>query len=139
MNNSITLLVIDDDLTDAKLIKYALADLNVSCGFAHFTSYREMLEYLRNQNCSDPCVILADLNTPEMNGFEFLKIIKDDRMLKRIPIIILSGSSAQENITQSFDLGAVGYIIKPIDYEDLKKMLGIVHKYWTVNKLPAFS
>lgn len=129
-------MVIDDDLTDAKLIKYALAELNVSCVFSHFTSYREMLEHLRSPNCGDPCVILADLNTPEMNGFEFLKIIKDDQILKRIPVIILSGSSAVADVTKSYDLGAAGYIVKPIDYEDLKDMLGIIHKYWTVNKLP---
>jgi len=137
MNNSISLLTVDDDATDAKLIKHALAELNIECGFIHFIGYQDLLEYLRSPGFIMPCIILMDLNTPQMSGFEFLEIIKNDPIFRRIPAIVLSGSTSLTDVNRSYSLGAAGYMPKPGDYEELKNMLGIIHKYWFVNKLPA--
>ena len=74
---------------------------------------------------------------PKMNGFEFLRIIKADENLKKIPVIILTTSDTDQNILESYKLGVAGYITKPVDYRQFVDTMKTVDMYWTLSKLPG--
>jgi len=136
MKDSMPILLVDDDRIDVMMFKRALEDLKITNPLTHLTDCKKALEYLINEDNEKPWIILADLNTPQMNGLEFLTVIKANDALKQIIIIVLSGSDDQEDISESFRLGAAGYIVKPPDYNKLVEMLRTIHAYWTLSKLP---
>jgi len=136
MQSSKPVLLIEDDDVDAMTIRRAVEDLKVAGPLTHVTNGEEALEYLRRQGSEKPCIILLDLNMPRMNGTEFLKVVKSDEALKKIPIIVLTNSSEQCDIVSSFDLCVAGYIVKPVDYERLVQALRTIDLYWTLSELP---
>jgi CheY-like chemotaxis protein len=75
-------------------------------------------------------LILLDLNMPKKDGREALEEIKADSDLKRIPIVVLTTSKAEEDILSTYDLGVSGFIIKPVTFESLVSLLKTVSKYW---------
>jgi CheY-like chemotaxis protein len=137
MRNSMPILFVEDDYIDAIIFKRALKDAEITNPLVHVNTCKEALEYPRDQDSKKPCIILTDLNMPEMNGFEFLEAVKADDLLSQIPVIVLSGSDTEEDVAKSFKLGAAGYMVKPIDYKNLVEMVRIIHKYWSLSKLPG--
>jgi CheY-like chemotaxis protein len=77
-----------------------------------------------------PNIIFLDLNMPEMNGSEVLRILKEKKALRTIPIIIVTTSSLEEDIVKCYDLHANSVMIKPMDFDDYVHMLEITLKYW---------
>jgi CheY-like chemotaxis protein len=77
-----------------------------------------------------PALVLLDLNMPGIDGRKVLSILKQDRALKRIPIIILTTSSDERDITQCYELGASTYIQKPVEFDGLIKAVGRIKDYW---------
>lgn len=71
-----------------------------------------------------------------MNAIEFLKVVKADELLSQFPVIILTGSDDENDVTKCFKLGAAGYMVKPNDYKELVEIVSTIHKYWTLSKLP---
>ncbi len=134
-----SILLVDDDRIDVMMFKRAFEDLKITNPLIHLTDCKEALEYLKNEDNEKPWVVLADLNTPRMSGLEFLTAVKADDALKQIIVIILSGSDDEEDIAESFRLGAAGYIVKPPDYNKLVEMIRTIHAYWTLSKLPHAS
>jgi len=139
MNDSTPILLVEDDRIDVVMVKHAFEDLKITNPLIHLTDCKEALEYLKNEDNEKPWVVLADLNTPQMDGLEFLTAVKADDALKQIIVIILSGSDDEEDIADSFRLGAAGYIVKPSDYNKLVEMLRTIHAYWTLSELPRES
>lgn len=139
MKDSMPILFVDDDNIDVMMFKRALEDLKITNPLIHLTDCKEALEYLINEDNEKPWVVLADLNTPQMNGLEFLTAIKAHDALKQIIVIILSGSDDEEDIAESFRLGAAGYMVKPSDYKKLVEMIRAIHAYWTLSELPRES
>ena len=84
MKNLKPILLVEDDRLDAMMVKRAFADLKVTNDLVHTKNGKEALKYLQDQSKTKPCVILLDLNMPEANGVEFLKIVKADETLKKI-------------------------------------------------------
>lgn len=72
---------------------------------------------------------------PVMNGIEFLKIVKSDEDLKRIPVIILTTSKEEEDRFKSFSLSVAGYIIKPVEFEKFVEAVRLIDLYWTLSEL----
>ena len=102
----------------------------------------EAMSYLLRQgkyaDIVQPDIILLDLNLPKKNGLEVLKEIKDSPDLGRIPVIVLSTSSAQDDIQKACDLKANCYIIKPINFDKFLKVIKSIMDYWfTVAALPG--
>jgi len=91
---------------------------------------------LKNDGSAQPCVILLDLNMPRMNGIEFLRIIKADEGLKKIPVIVLTTSREEQDKIETFRLGVAGYMVKSIDYKKFVETMRIVDMYWTLSELP---
>jgi len=82
-----------------------------------------------------PCIILLDLNMPVMNGIEFLRAVKADSDLKRIPVVVLTSSGAENDRVETFGLCVAGYIIKPVQFEKLQEAVKVVESYWTLSEL----
>jgi CheY-like chemotaxis protein len=139
MEDSMPILLVEDDNIDVIMFKRALGDLNITDPLIHLADCREALEYLENEDNRKPWFVLADLNTPRMNGLEFLRAIKAHDALRQIVVVILTGSDDEEDITESFRLGVAGYIVKPPDYEKLVEVIRTIHTYWTFSELPRES
>lgn len=137
MRNSKPILLVEDDTVDVMTVKRALKDLQVMSELVSTGDGEEALEYLRNDGNAKPCVILLDLNMPKMNGAEFMKIVKADEALRRIPIIVLTTSNSEQDISNSFELGAAGYMVKSIDYKKFMEIIKTIDLYWTLSKLPS--
>lgn len=89
------------------------------------------------QNAPRPDIIILDLNLPIKDGREVLDIIKQDESLKRIPVVILTSSKAEEDIVRSYNLHANCYITKPLDFEQFIQIVQNIEQFWfTVVKLP---
>ncbi len=136
MRNSKPILLVEDDDVDAMTTKRALSEIKVTNELIHRVDGEDGLNYLRQDDVEKPCVILLDLNMPRMNGFDFLKHIKDDETLKKIPVVVLTTSDADQNIIESFEMGVAGYITKPVDYKQFVEAIRTVNMYWTLSMLP---
>ena len=130
------ILLVEDDSVDVMTVKRALKDIKVTNGLAHVTNGEEALEYLRGQDSKMPCIVLLDLNMPKMNGIEFLKIVKADEELKRIPVVVLTTSGEERDKIESFKLSVAGYIVKPTDYKKFVEAVRTLELYWTLSELP---
>ncbi len=137
MRNAKPILLVEDDDLDAITTKRALADLKVRNKLVHRVNGDDALEFLRDEANPKPCIILLDLNMPRMDGFEFLREIKADPALKRIPMVVLTTSDAEQNVLESYDLGVVGYIVKAIDYKQFVDTMRAISVYWNLNQLPT--
>jgi len=129
-------LLIDDDSTDALLFKRAIEHLKIANPLVRSSNCREALEYLMSSDNAKPWIVLTDLNTPLMNGLEFLMAVKNHESLKQTVVIVLSGSGDQRDIAECFRCGAAGYMVKPSDHKQLIDMLGTIHAYWTLSESP---
>lgn len=92
-------------------------------------------EALQEVNLKKPSLIILDLNMPKMNGIEFLCILNATKENKYIPTVVLSSSDNEEDIKKCYEVGASGYMIKPLHYEDSIEMIHNVLTYWSFNKL----
>jgi CheY-like chemotaxis protein len=136
MRNSKPVLLVEDDSVDTMTVKRAFKDLRVMNPLTHRINGEEALEYLRDKSSEEPCVILLDLNMPKMNGIEFLKVVKADDVLKRIPVIVLTTSKEECDIMDSFKLSVAGYIVKPVNYTKFVETIRTIDLYWTLSELP---
>jgi CheY-like chemotaxis protein len=136
MRSRKAILLVEDDRVDAMTVKRALAEIDNTSSVYIVTNGEEALEFLRNKRNERPGIILLDLNMPKMNGIEFLKVAKSDASLKRIPVIVLTTSQQESEKVESFNLGAAGYVIKPLSYEQFLEMVKTIDRYWTISELP---
>ena len=136
MRNSRPVLLVEDDSVDAMTVRRAFKDLNVSNSLIHTLNGEEALDYLKGEDNKKPCIILLDLNMPRMNGIEFLKVVKVDDKLKKIPIVVLTTSREERDKVESFKLGVAGYMLKCIDYEEFVEIVRTINLYWTLSELP---
>ncbi len=138
-----TILLVEDDPGDQKLIRVSLNEQSVANELHIVSSGEEALDFLyqRGKYCNGTCrpdLILLDLNMPGMGGKEFLTRIKNAEDLKRIPVIILTTSDSEQDIIHSYNLFASGYVKKPGDLVQFKKVAKEIGEYWfEICKLPA--
>lgn len=137
MRNSKPILLIEDDNVDVMTVERVLKDLKIANKLVSTSNGEQALEYLRTNGNKKPCVILLDLNMPKMNGTEFLKIVKTDEALKKIPVVVLTTSSQQQDVVESFKLGAAGYMVKSVDYGKFVETIRTINLYWTLSELPS--
>ncbi|MHC4203278.1 MAG: response regulator [Planctomycetota bacterium] len=137
MQNSKPILLIEDDDVDVMTVNRAMGDSKVTNQLVPIGDGEKAIEYLRDESAAKPCVILLDLNMPKMDGAEFLKIIKADKTLKKIPVVILTTSNSDRDVIKAFELGAAGYMVKSVDYEKFVETIRAIDRYWTLSKLPS--
>jgi CheY-like chemotaxis protein len=134
---SITILMADDDPDDRMLAREALEENRLANDLCFVEDGEELMDYLHQRgkykepaDAPRPGLILLDLNMPRKDGREALKEIKADPHLRRIPVIVLTTSKAEEDILRTYDLGANSFIIKPVTFESLVKAMKAMTKYW---------
>ena len=137
MQNSKPILLIEDDDVDVMTVNRALRDLKITNQLVPIGDAEEAIQYLRDESATKPCIVLLDLNMPKMDGAEFLKIVKTDKALKKIPVVILTTSNSDRDVIESFELGAAGYMVKSVDYEKFVETIRAIDQYWTLSKLPS--
>jgi CheY-like chemotaxis protein len=133
----ITILLADDDPDDRQLTRDAFAENRLANMLNTVEDGEELMEYLQRRgrytNLKDaplPGLILLDLNMPRKDGREALKEIKADLNLRRIPIVVLTTSKAEEDILRTYDLGVNSYITKPVTFKSLVELIKLLGRYW---------
>lgn len=130
----VEILLVEDNPGDVRLIREALHENKLVSRLSTVSDGQQALAYLRRQErYSDavrPDLILLDLNLPRMDGREVLKEIKADPDLKLIPVLILTSSGAEEDITKCYSLHANCYISKPVDLERFFAVIKATENFW---------
>lgn len=128
------ILLIEDNLGDVLLTKEAFREAHFKYNLHIAKDGAEALQMLEQQGrfnkIPKPDLILLDLNLPKIDGREVLEKIKSNVTLKDIPVIVLSGSDAESDITKSYDLHANSYIVKPDSFDDLVEIVASIENYW---------
>jgi two-component system response regulator len=138
-----TILLVEDNPEDVRLTKRALKRNNITNELVVLTDGVEALEYLIKADGGSagaagdlPAVILLDLKLPRMDGLELLKEIRAHERLKRLPVVVLTSSKEQQDILNSYDLGANSYIRKPVDFEQFMEAVRCLGLYWLLLNEP---
>jgi CheY-like chemotaxis protein len=138
------ILMADDDADDRLLAKDALAECKLPSDLHFVENGEQLLDYLHRRGeyskatSPRPGLILLDLNMPRKDGREALREIKLDPELRRIPVIVLTTSKADTDISQIYELGANSFISKPVSFDSLVNVMKILGNYWfEVVELPA--
>ena len=140
----ITILLADDDPDDRQLTRDAFAENRLANELHCVEDGEELMDYLRRRGRYNdlngeplPGLILLDLNMPRKDGREALKEIKADPNLRRVPIVVLTTSKAEEDVLRSYDLGVNSYVAKPVTFKSLVELVKVLGQYWfEVVKLP---
>jgi CheY-like chemotaxis protein len=140
----VQILMAEDDPDDRLLAEKALKEYRLKNCIRFVEDGEELLDYLRRRGkYSDPAssptpgLILLDLNMPRMDGREALAEIKADSQLRKIPVVVLTTSRAEEDILRSYDLGVNSYITKPVTFQGLAEVMKALSIYWfEIVKLP---
>jgi len=138
---AVNILLVEDNPGDVRLVVESLKESKRPVNLRTVKDGIEAIAYLRREgifaNEVRPDIILLDLNLPRKNGKEVLAEIKKDPGLKRIPVIVLTASSAEKDIINSYDLNANCYITKPVSLEQFTEVIKSIENFWlTVVKLP---
>ena len=133
----ITIVLADDDPDDRQLTQDAFAENRLANILHCVDDGEELMDYLHRRGKYDrlrgealPGLILLDLNMPRKDGREALKEIKADPELRRIPIVVLTTSKAEEDILRSYDLGVNSYVTKPVTFKSLVELIKVLGRYW---------
>jgi CheY-like chemotaxis protein len=124
--------LVEDDKINALAFKKGLTKLTSDNHLIVLETAEEALELLRGPE-NNPNIIILDLNLPGMSGVDFLKIIKKDPVMKKIPVIVLTTSMNPQDKVNCFELQVAGYFVKPIDYFELIRS---VYFYWSNSEFP---
>jgi chemotaxis family two-component system response regulator Rcp1 len=134
-------LLVEDDPADVMIAREALLAGQLSSQLSVVTDGVEAVAYLRKEgghaDATRPDLILLDLNLPRMSGHEVLSEVKSDDNLRRIPIVVLSTSHAEEDIIRSYDLHANVYVAKPVDFDTFTHVVRRIDGFFaTIAELP---
>lgn len=135
--NPVVILMAEDDPDDRLLTREALEEAHLTNDLHFVTDGEQLVDYLYQRgeyaeegSAPRPGLILLDLNMPRKDGREALEEIKANPDLRKIPVVVLTTSKAEEDILLSYDLGVSGYITKPVRFEGLIEVMRTLGKYW---------
>jgi chemotaxis family two-component system response regulator Rcp1 len=142
LGDPIEILLVEDNPGDVRLTKEALRDGKIYNNLYVARDGVEAMAFLRKTGqyaqAPRPDLILLDLNLPRKDGHEVLAEVKTDETLRRIPVVILTTSQAEEDIIKTYDLHVNCYITKPVDLDQFVKIVKSIEDFWlTIVKLPA--
>ena len=129
------IMLVEDDMVDVMTVQRALKNLEINVPLLTAHNGEEAIRILEESE-EKPTLILLDLNMPVMSGREFLRKIKSDPSLRRIPVVILTTSGEKEDKLECFDLSAAGYMIKPVGYGSFVELIRTLDNYWTRSETP---
>lgn len=133
----INILMAEDDPDDRMLTRQALEESRLINDLYFVEDGEELMAFLRHEgkyslpdSSPRPGIILLDLNMPRKDGREALSEIKSDSNLRPIPVVILTTSTSERDVVQSYELGASSYIAKPVTFESLVEVVSALGRYW---------
>lgn len=137
----VEILLVEDNEGDIGLVEEVFEEGRINNNLNITEDGEEAMEFLRKEgefaNSPRPDLILLDLNLPKKDGREVLEEIKEDENLRRIPVVVLTTSTAEEDILKSYDMHANSYITKPVDFDQFIKVIKSIEDFWLeVVKLP---
>jgi len=141
MSDVVDILLVEDNPGDVRLTREALKEAKVRNELHVATDGVEALAFLRREGVHKkavrPSLVLLDLNLPRKNGREVLAEMKEDPELRRIPVVILTTSQAEQDIIKAYDLHVNCYINKPVDLDQFLQVVKSIEDFWlTPVKLP---
>ncbi|QDU64705.1 Response regulator rcp1 [Planctomycetes bacterium Pan216] len=143
VDSRVPILLVEDDDVDVASVRRAFRKNDFKNPIFVVHDGSEALDYLRNagdyvdpSSYPAPGLILLDLRMPGMNGLEFLQAVKRDEELRMCPVVVLSTSREESDVSESYRLGVAGYITKPVDFGEFVEAMGRVVSYWKVCELP---
>lgn len=143
MNKLAPILLVEDDPNDVELTLTALTENNLANKVVSVRDGEEALDYLYQRGKygarpeANPIVILLDLKMPKVDGLEVLRQIKADEKMKLIPVVILTSSSMDKDLVESYKLGANAYVVKPVDFYNFIEAVKKVGVFWAlINEAP---
>ncbi len=143
---AVDILLVEDDPRDVELTLRALRAQDLDGRTVVMNDGAQALAYLSPQGGTSPRdpgdpiprprVILLDLKLPRLNGLEVLRQLKTDPQTRWIPVIVLTSSREERDVTASYELGANGYLVKPAEFEDLLRSIADICQYWLLRNEP---
>lgn len=134
---SYTIVMADDDPEDCLLVKDALSETGLRHDLRTVSDGEELLDYLHRRNdytsppsAPRPDLLLLDLNMPKKDGREVLRELKADPRLQRIPVVVLTTSTSEDDVSFCYDTGASSFCTKPVTFRGLVELMEILSKYW---------
>lgn len=139
-----SVLLVEDNPDHVLLIEEALENEDWGKRTYVVTNGEAALDFLYHQRCykdkasfPSPDLILLDLKLPKQSGLDVLKVIKSDRLLKQIPVVVVSSSLRETDIKAAYEAGVNSYIVKPVNFEKFQGIIRQVRDYWLLtNALP---
>jgi len=130
----VRILLVEDSEGDVALTRAALSRARVSNDLHRVADGVEALQYLRREapftDEATPDLVLLDLNMPRMDGREVLMHMKEDPVLRRIPVVVLTTSASERDVLASYDRSVAGYITKPVAFNDFVKVIQSLEEFW---------
>lgn len=138
----IHVLLAEDNPGDAELTRQALASSKLSIDLAVVDDGEKALKYLRREPpyaaAEEPDLLLLDLNLPKLSGEEVLREVKRDRRLAGLPVVILTSSDAETEVSRCYAQGANCYVVKPVDFNSFLQIVTSIEQFWfSVAKLKS--
>ncbi len=128
------ILLVEDNDNDAELTRISMKKAKFPFDLHHVENGEQCLDYLRKRggyaDACTPDVILLDLNMPRMGGLEVLEQIRTEKELAAIPVIVLSSSEADEDVSMAYKLQCSSYMVKPVDLEAFAAAASLLSDYW---------
>jgi CheY-like chemotaxis protein len=134
MPKLLNILLIEDDAIEIMKFHRVLKTMDFNHRVVEAGNGEEALLILKEKEII-PDVIILDLNMPRINGIEFLRILKEDAVLKYIPAIVLTTSNNYKDVMECYRIGIAGYLLKPLKYEDYVERIKKMVEYWSTNEL----
>jgi CheY-like chemotaxis protein len=144
MDETADILLVEDNPDDVELALHAFKKHKVPSRIQVVRDGAEALDYIFRRGSyagrtagTNPKVILLDLKLPKVNGLEVLRRIKENSETSRIPVVALTSSREDRDISESYKLGANSYIVKPVDFEQFTEVMRQLELYWLTLNQPA--
>ena len=135
MNKYKSILLVEDDEVDVMTLKRVFRKISVDNPLYVCSDGEKVLDWLGEHRKEKPGLILLDLNMPRMNGLEFLHMLKKDKDLQVIPVVVLTTSADLNDQAESFRNNVAGYMLKSIDYQEFILSMTVIRDYWQQSEL----
>lgn len=139
VEKSLPILLVEDNPDHAELIKISIRNNNLANDIVHLENGEQAIDYIFKQgefenrdDVFEPILVLLDLRMPKMDGLQVLKILKTDARTKHIPIIILTTSANEADISEAYKYHVNSYLVKPVSFNDFSQLMKKMGFYWLV-------
>ncbi len=143
MNNQIQILLVEDNPRGAEVTLRALRKRNLGNDVIHVRDGQEALDWLFGPNADGredgnlPKLVLLDLKLPKIDGLEVLKAIRSDERTRLLPVVIMTSSSEQRDVVESYERGVNSYVVKPVEFDNFSAAVAELGHYWLIVNHPT--